>query len=197
MKRSVLGALFGLLLATPALAGPPWISIEYPANPHHESTRGALMLVRAYHHSTGIDAPLSGTLEGIVDGKRVSRRIDITRTNIAGTYAVRAGMPREGTWVVAIHLRNGTEDGAGAVVTLDSRGSIAHVEVPSNRSRDGWTVPRAINRGDVDSALRSARVAAGEESPIGLAGVAGLLGLPLLLLTLRRARRGLAARSSR
>jgi hypothetical protein len=47
MNRSpLLVAALALLAASPAVAGPPWIAIEYPATPLHPSTRRRL-LVRA------------------------------------------------------------------------------------------------------------------------------------------------------
>ena len=48
--RAAMIAAALVTLAAPALAGPPWISVEHPSNPHHPSTRGAAFLVRAYHH---------------------------------------------------------------------------------------------------------------------------------------------------
>src|SRR5690606_32789668 len=77
-----------------AHAGPPWIAIELPANPHHASTRDATLLVRAYHHSTLLNAPVHGTAEGIVDGRRVSLPLELTATNQPGVYAVRTPLPR-------------------------------------------------------------------------------------------------------
>lgn len=186
MIRTLGCALFCTLLASPALAGPSWISIEYPANPHHPSTRGAALLVRAYHHSSAMDVPVLGTMEGLVDGRRLSRPLELRRTNIPGVFALRTALPKDGTWVLAIRLRQGDEDSAGALVTLDGRGRIANVEVPSSQSRDGWTVPRALQARDIDEALRQARVAnAGRDAgQLGMVGLAGLLGAPLLLVGL-------------
>lgn len=182
MTRILICTLLCGLLATPALAGPPWISIEYPANPHHPSTRGAALLVRAYHHSTSIAVPVRGTLEGIVDGKRRSVPLDVRATNLTGVYAVRSALPTDGTWVLAIQLTEGQKAHAGALVTLDARGRIAHVEVPNNRTRDGWTVPRALTARDIDDALRSARIANAETNARAPGtALAGLLLVPLLL----------------
>ena len=187
MTRTLSCALFCTLLASPALAGPPWIAIEYPANPHHASTRGAALLVRAYHHSTALRTPVRGTMEGIVDGKRVSVPLEIESTNMAGVFAVRSALPTSGTWVLAISLEQ--DGGAGAIVTLDGRGRIAHVQVPSSRNREGWTIPRALQARDIDAALRDARVAHVDDSGLPIAGLAGLLGVPLLLIGFGRSRR--------
>ena len=49
-----------MLLATTAFAafGPPWISIEYPANPYDSGSRGAFLLVHAFHHGTPVSFPV-------------------------------------------------------------------------------------------------------------------------------------------
>lgn len=189
MHRATLTAAFALLLATPALAGPPWVSIEVPANPHHPSTRGAALMVRAYHHSTSIAVPVHGTAEGIVDGKRVSAPLDLRATNIPGVYALRSALPRTGTWVLAIRVQQSDEVGATALVTLNGRGGIADVEVPSNQNREGWVVPREVKAADIDRALRSAAVAQRDSGSADGVRRAGLLGLPLLLVVFALRRR--------
>ena len=61
-------ALFSAAIASPALAGPPWISIELPANPLNATTRGMYLLVRSYHHADATAMPVTGTATGMVDG---------------------------------------------------------------------------------------------------------------------------------
>jgi len=196
-RYALLLAAVTLLGASPALAGPPWIAIEYPANPHHPSTRGAALLVRAYHHSTAIGMPVRGTAEGIVNGQRVSRPLDLRPTNITGVYALRSELPAGGAWVLAISVEQGKDDAATALVTLDGKGGIAHVEVPASTNREGWTIPRAVKPADIEHALQLAAVGDGNAvrnasaltAERGRAALAGMLGLPLLLgLILRRQR---------
>jgi hypothetical protein len=169
-----------MIAASSAHAGPPWIAVELPANPHHATTRGASMLIRAYHHSTALDVPVTGTAEGIVDGRRVSYALDIARTNQPGVFAVRTPLPKGGVWVLAVTLEQSADATATALVTVGPGGRIAGVEVPSSRSRDGWSVPRRVEPRDIDAALRAAQVAFGESSQHGRAGYA--YALPLLLL---------------
>ena len=186
-----LAAALTVTLAAPASAGPPWIAIEYPANPHHPSTRGAALLVRAYHHSTAVAVPVRGTAEGIVDGRRVTRRLDIRATSTPGVFALRSELPSEGAWVLALTVEQGSDVTATALVRLDGRGGIASVEVPSRESRDGWTVPRAVERSDIDRLLRASVAAADQNrtAPASASALAGLLGLPLLLAAAARRRR--------
>ena len=46
--------MFTTLLTLIALIGPPWISIEYPANPLDPSTRGGYLLVHTFHHQQAV-----------------------------------------------------------------------------------------------------------------------------------------------
>ncbi|HEX6058177.1 MAG TPA: hypothetical protein VFZ11_04085, partial [Gemmatimonadaceae bacterium] len=64
--------------AAPATAGPPWISIEYPANPLDRTTKGAYLLVHAFHHGTPVGLPVRGTAEGLVNGARRTIALDFT-----------------------------------------------------------------------------------------------------------------------
>jgi len=147
--------LTGLAAATPAHAGPPWISLELPANPHESSTRGAFFLVHTYHHGTPTEFPLTGTAEGIVNGRRQSVRLEIVPTGKPGVFAVRYRPTGQGTWVLALHLGNpGRENAAGMLVSLDREGGVSRVEVPSRTTENGrWVVPRGVTGQDVDAAL--------------------------------------------
>ncbi len=136
-----------------SLVGPPWIAIEYPANPLDRTTRGAYLLVHAFHHGTPVGLPVRGSAEGIVDGKRRTVSLDFTTTSRPGVYALKRQWPENGRWMLVITVRQGESDeGATALVRLAPTGEIASVEVPS-RQQDGWTIPTAVSRRDVESAL--------------------------------------------
>ena len=136
-----------------AAAGPPWIAIEYPANPLDRTTKGAYLLVHAFHHGTPVGLPVSGTAEGMVDGKRRTIALDFTATSRAGVYALRRQWPAEGAWLLVITVsQGGADDGATALVRLAPSGAIASVEVPS-REQNGWTVPTAVSRREIDRAV--------------------------------------------
>ncbi len=72
-----------------AFSGPPWIAVEYPVNPHDPNTRGAFMTVRTYHHGDLTGYEITGTAEGLVNGRRQSAKLDIRRLPQAGSYVVR------------------------------------------------------------------------------------------------------------
>jgi hypothetical protein len=173
-----------------ANAGPPWISIEYPSNPHHETTRNASFLIRAYHHSVGIKSPIEATAIGVVDGKRQTMKLDVRATNQQGVYALQTPLPRGGTWVLSMTIKDGTAP-ATALVTVDRRGLISKVDVPSSRSRDGWVVPRAATQKDVEAALAEGMLADSGTRRGALAGTAAVglpVGLMLAIAALRRRR---------
>lgn len=161
LRRTVITA--GLLLtgAGVAIAGPPWISIEYPANPHDPIARGAFLTVRTYHHGDLIGYELAGTAEGLMNGRRQSARLDIRRMSQPGTYAVRWQKPAEGTWALVISSARDGNHMATAVVSVDNEGRVASVNVPSRSAEGGrWQVPRAVTAGEINALLqRSAALA--------------------------------------
>lgn len=145
------------LAVVAALAvGPPWISIEYPANPHDRSTNGAMLYVHVFHHSTPIAYPIEGTAEGIVNGERRSVKLKFTDTARPAVYGLARQWPTEGVWTLVIKMSRGDhgEDGATAVVELSPDGEIASVRVPT-RQQGRWTIPVDLSMEDVDRALRA------------------------------------------
>jgi len=186
-----------MVAATIAIAGPPWISLEYPPNRLDEETRGALALVHIYHHEHQGQFPVEGTAEGVVDGERVSLPLKFTAVGDEGVWAAWGEIPEEGNWVLAIH---GTDGTSGAEVSIlaalaDGNQEISFVKVP--RSREGnW--PRAASDRDVESMLQTAIVMAEAqgrspfraitvgEAAMGLGGA--LMLLPFGLAAVRRRR---------
>lgn len=186
-----------LVAATVAIAGPPWISIEYPPNRLDKETRGALALVRIYHHENAGQFPVAGTAEGVVGGERVSLPLKFTPVGDAGVWAAWGKIPEDGNWVLAIHGTDGISKAEVSILAALAEGNreISFVKVP--RSREGnW--PRAANDRDVESMLRTAvdMAAAQGRSPfraitigeaaMGLGGA--LLLFPFGLAALRRRR---------
>ena len=84
------------------LVGPPWISIEYPVNPHDRTTRNAFLLVRCFHHSDPVPCALTGTAEGIVNGERRSIKLTFTETGKTGAYALARQWEDKGVWTLVI-----------------------------------------------------------------------------------------------
>ena len=186
-----------LVAATIAIAGPPWISIEYPPNRLDKETRGALALVRIYHHENAGQFPVEGTAEGVLDGERVSLPLEFTPIGGEGVWAAWGKIPEEGNWVLAIHGTDGVSKAEISILAAlaDGNQEISFVKVP--RSREGnW--PRAANDRDVESMLQTAVVMAEAqgrspfraitvgEAAMGLGGA--LLLIPFGLTAVRRRR---------
>lgn len=129
--------------------GPPWISVEHPANPHHPDTRGALALIHTYHHGDARQFTVTGHAVGIVDGERVSVPLGIRPTYRPGVYAVRGELP-EGAWVLAVNMK---DRDASALMALDRAGHVTAVRVPGTH-RDGWMIPRTATTADINDLLR-------------------------------------------
>jgi hypothetical protein len=157
--RSIgLVAALSLVAVATALAGPPWIAIEYPVNPHDPNTRDAFLTVRTYHHGDLMAFDISGTAEGLVDGKRQSVRLDIRRLPQTGMYAVRWHKPAKGKWALLISTSLEGKHMASALVDVDASGRVAMVTVPSNPIEGGrWQSPRKVAASEVDALLRADR----------------------------------------
>ena len=158
-RRFALAALLVAALPAAALAGPPWISIELPANPWEPATRGAFLVVHAYHHGTPMAAPISGTAEGIVNGQRKTISLEFERTSRPGVFALRNQWGNSGRWVLVISVSQGNHadgDIAQAVVEIAEGGSVSGVTVPTS-AEQGGRLPRRATRAEIDAALRGGR----------------------------------------
>jgi hypothetical protein len=161
LPRIGIPVVLSLVIATAAIAGPPWIAIEYPANPHDPGTRGALLTVRTYHHGELVSYELTGTAEGLVNGKRQSNPLDIRRLSSPGMYAVRWQKPAQGTWALVISSKREGQHAATALVSIDGAGRVAGVSVPSDPIEGGrWQVPRKVGMNEIDAMLRGSAAVA-------------------------------------
>ncbi len=154
LKLALLGAaLLVVGVAGSAFAGPPWISIEYPANPFDGASRNAFLIVHSYHHQTQIAAELVGTAEGLVGSTRRSVRLRFDSTSRTGVYALRKQWPADGTWMLVISTSSHEGMGATALVDLAADGGISAVRVPTTM-REGWAIPKVVRAAEIDAALR-------------------------------------------
>ena len=156
LKKLAVAAALSTIALTTAIAGPPWIAVEYPVNPHDPNTRGAFCTVRTYHHGDLMAYDISGTAEGLVNGKRESVRLDIRRLPQAGTYAVRWTKPAQGNWALVISTARDGHFMASAMIDVDARGRVASVTVPSRPIEGGrWQVPTQVASAELDALLKN------------------------------------------
>lgn len=146
-----------LVVATPLIAGPPWITIEYPGNPFNPEVRDAYLVVHAYHHNTPVGLPVSGTAEGVVNGKRRTITLQFLPLRREGTFALRKQWPDEGRWLLALHVTQGEGEWntASALVRLAPDGTVASTIVPSKRGEGGMRLPAPVGRAEVEAAVQA------------------------------------------
>ena len=142
----------------PAVVGPPWISLEFPANPLDPTTRDAVLVVHTFHHETPLGFPISGTAEGLVDGERRSIDLEFKETSRTGVWALDQQWPAEGEWVLAISTRGNAE--ASLFIELGPDGGVRAgdyygMKTSSIAIRTAKVVAGSIDPGEIESALRS------------------------------------------
>ena len=163
-------APLGLLLLLPmaftdtSSVGPPWISIEIPANPMDAAARGAAMLVHAYHHGNPAGYSVSGTAEGLVNGERQTIPLEFISTSRAGIYALKQQWPAEGYWVLTLSVGAGDDADASLVVELGEDGGVRQSDYytrPVNilTTRSVQIIAGAVDAEKIESALRAMAMA--------------------------------------
>lgn len=151
LRAGLLGACILALSAAAPAFGPPWISIETPANPYDAATRGALLVVHTFHHGTPTASGVTGTAEGIVAGSRRSVRLSFDAMSRPGSYALRKQWPSDGTWMLVINT-GGQAEGVTALVDIAETGDVSRVRVPTRRE-GAHQVPAQVTAHDIDAAL--------------------------------------------
>jgi len=135
--------------ARAAIKWPPWLSIEYPVNPYDQANRDAVLLVHAAMRGAVPSArDLTGTAEGIVNGRRQSVVLRLDATSQPGVFAVRRQWPTQGSWMLEITLAKSTT----ALVSLDRTGAVSSVSIPMKMG-SGERLPRDVAAHDIDSTL--------------------------------------------
>jgi hypothetical protein len=166
--RLAAAATLAMLAAAPLLAGPPWISVEIPANPMDAETRGAFAVVRTYHHGTPATLVMRGTAEGLVDGRRRSAPLEYRALNPVGRFALLRTWDSAGVWVLNIEAFDG-HGAMSAVVGINANGEAVFVRVPLSRIGG----PRTVSQGEIQRLL--ADLAAGRTpEPLAAAGFGGM-----------------------
>lgn len=160
--------------AAPAFAGPPWISIELPANPLDPATRDAFLVVHTYHHAQVMLSPVTGRAIGMVDGQRRTIELSFSRTSIGGAYALRRTWPAKGAWVLAINT-GGDEGGVTALVGIGADGEVRSVKVPRRSASQPWGRPATDQ--DINATLQAVALGTPAHTAPAAAGI--LLALPL------------------
>jgi len=149
--------MLSILITLAALVGPPWISIEYPANPLDRTTRNAYLLVHSFHHETAVQQHITGEAMTWENGRKRTVTLRFESTSRAGVYRLDKQWTDGTPWVLRITVgSHGPESiGATALVSVDRLGAVAKVLVPSEPYRD-FRVPRAPTEGEITGAFQAA-----------------------------------------
>lgn len=165
-RTTILTLALTLAVAAPAAAGPPWIAVEYPANPLHPDTRGALVLVHTFHHGNARAFPLVGYAEGMVDGRRVRRELTVDATYRPGVHAVRGDLRGGTAWVLVLTMTD-TETTVveSMLVALNGDGALTAVDIPNAPGE--YSRPRAATPAQIDRFLSASIALAGARPSVG------------------------------
>ena len=144
--------LITILAATPALAGPAFISIEYPANPFDQATKDAIVLVHTYHHGIPMQFPVRAYAEGVVNGAHQRITLQVVATSRTGVWAVKGQLPANGSWVVRADMTDSETHAIASALIAITDGQLAAVQTPF-RMRGGWRIPLEATQADVDALL--------------------------------------------
>ena len=147
--------MFATLLTLIALLGPPWISIEYPANPLDPTTRGGYLLVHTFHHQAAVQAQISGEAVTWDRGTRRAIPLRFETTSRPGVYRLTKQWADGTPYVLLITVGEGEHGSATALVSVTATGDVVKVAVPSEPYRD-FRVPRAPREAEVMAAFQAA-----------------------------------------
>lgn len=126
MLKQVTRYLVVLAAAAPLFAGGFWLQFgNVEASPEAQS-KNAVLVVKPVGCHNPEKARVTGTAEGVVDGKRTSVALTLVPLSEPGTYAVTRTWPKDGNWVLSF----------SAVVDDRQTGAIALLG-PSGFTRKG------------------------------------------------------------
>lgn len=146
-------------VSTSPVKGPPWVSVEYPANPHDPATRGALVVLHSYHHALQIETAATASAISLVNDQRRTVPLEIAPTSRDGVYAVRGELPEGVASVLVLTTGEGGDHGAAAsaLVAVGGDHDVLAVRVPHDAREGGqWLVPREPTEREIESLLRTA-----------------------------------------
>lgn len=156
-SRFVVALVTTITLASPLVAGPPWISVEVPPNPFDRASRGAFLLVHTFHYGRQAQEQVAGRAITVAGGQRRTVNLAFESTSRPGVFAVRNSWGETGDWVLLItNQQAGHNGGAAEVMVRVSGNRVVGVEAATKPSQ--WAElplePRRFTEAEVDAALR-------------------------------------------
>lgn len=155
--RSLLPLVALVAIATPLLAGPPWITVELPPNPFDRASRGAFLLVHAFHYSgESGEEPVVGRAIGVVDGQKRTVKLSFERTSRPGVYALRNAWGDKGEWTLVLTNEQANHGGAAEIMVKVSGDRVVGVEAATKASAHAELPlePRRFTDAEIEASLK-------------------------------------------
>lgn len=148
-----------LLAALPFAAllafGPPSIKVVQVTDRASAPTPGAVLDVTAQHHVEGEPLNVTGKMEGLVGGRRITRPLAVTASSTRGRFGVAAQWEAGKPWVLVLTTGMGEHGTAVALVRITSDGKIAGIDSPNSLRAIGKPLAPEAVESAVKSALES------------------------------------------
>jgi hypothetical protein len=144
-----------LPLATALLFGPPSIKVTIVTDRASAPTPGAVLAVTAQHHVEGEPLKVTGRMEGMLNGKRITRPLAVTASSTRGSYGVSPQWERGNPWVLVLATDMGDHGTAVALVRIASDGKIIGADSPNSLRTIGAPLPATAVEDAVVTALKS------------------------------------------
>ena len=156
LPRYAMHALAAASLTVTASFGPPHITVR-PVTNQPDAPAGAVLLVESMHHTQIADLDVTGRAEGLVNGKRVTVPLRLTRQSV-GHYALTQQWQNGTPWVLVLTAEEGTNGAHGvaeALVKVTAAGAFASIDYPAAGWIDKSNVPKRTSAAEIDAALTS------------------------------------------
>jgi hypothetical protein len=141
--------------AAALLFGPPSIKVTVVTDRATAPTPGAVLDVTAHHHDEKVAINITGKMEGLVDGKRVTRPLTVTATSTRGRFGVAPQWELGKPWVLVFTTGLPDHGTAVAIVKIGNDGKVAGIESPNSLRALGKPLPSDAVESEVKSALKS------------------------------------------
>ena len=107
MRKTLLVAMAAL--AGQLFAGGFYLQLGNPEANTEAKKANAVLVIQATGCHDPATATLSATAVGVVNGKRQSIPLQVTKLSGAGEFALTQQWPKEGKWVIELVARNGEQ----------------------------------------------------------------------------------------
>ncbi|MEO5799756.1 MAG: hypothetical protein ABIZ70_07560 [Gemmatimonadales bacterium] len=133
--------------------GPPSIKVVLVTDRAAAPTPGAVLDVTAQHHVEGEPLNVTGKMEGLVAGRRITRPLTVTATATRGRFGVAPQWEVGKPWVLVLTTGMGEHGTAVALVRIGSDGRIAGIDSPNSLRAMGKPLPAEAVESEVKVAL--------------------------------------------